>query len=316
MRVVVYGNQRRVGAWEGAHIVDLERAARSAGRGALPADLLGLIETGERGLETAARAVEQALRGGAGPGAVLDREEVELRAPWPGRRIACVGGNFADHLLGMFRDRPGAGAATPESITAETRDAGQWGFWKVPAQVLGPGGEIPYPARTEYLDFEGEVGIVLGRAGKDISAGGYREHVWGVTLLNDGSIREGMGRPWPMSYNLGKNFDGSTAIGPCILTGDVDPEDLEVTTRVNGEVRQRFSVHDMIFSWGEVLEHLSRDFTLVPGDIVSGGTGAGTAADRTVRRSDGTRPTELFLHHGDTIEIASPPIGTLALGVV
>jgi 2-keto-4-pentenoate hydratase/2-oxohepta-3-ene-1,7-dioic acid hydratase in catechol pathway len=81
-------------------------------------------------------------------------------------------------------------------------------------------------------------------------------------------------------------------------------------------VRQSFNSRDMIYGWGEVLEHLSRDFTLVPGDILSGGTGAGTAADQTVPGPDGSRSRELFLKPGDTVEVASPRIGTLRVTIV
>lgn len=320
MRIVVYGPERRVGAWEGDLVIDLARAyARYRGgdladRERLPSALLPFIEAGQEGLEKARQAIAHASSAPRTDGVVFDRQEVRLHAPWPGKRIACVGGNFADHLMGMI---PG-GPRTLEGVAREAREYGHWGFWKVADEVVGPDGEIPYPSRTRYLDYEGEPGIVIGRRAKDISASSYRDLVWGVTLLNDGSIRDGMGTQQPrgISYNLAKNFDGSAAIGPCIAVGEIDPEDVPVETRVNGEVRQSFNSRDMIYGWGEVLEHLSRDFTLVPGDILSGGTGAGTAADQTVPGPDGSRSRELFLKPGDTVEVASPRIGTLRVTIV
>ena len=78
-----------------------------------------------------------------------------------------------------------------------------------------------------------------------------------------------------MSYNLPKNFDGSTAIGPCIVVGEFDPQNVDVELSINGGERQNYNSRDMIFRFAEVLEELSRDFTFVPGDIISGGTSSG-----------------------------------------
>jgi len=136
--------------------------------------------------------------------------------------------------------------------------------------------------------------------------------VWGITLLNDWSKRDGMGSPRPMSYNVPKNFDGCTSMGPCIVVGELAAQNVDVQTCVNGQVRQAFNTRDMIFSFGEVLEYLSRDFTFVPGDVISGGTAAGTAADKTKRAPDGSRPKDLFLKPNDHVELSSPAIGSLA----
>jgi len=130
------------------------------------------------------------------------------------------------------------------------------------------------------------------------------------------SIRDGMGSPRPMSYNLAKNFDGSTCMGPCIAVGEVAPSAVDLETCVNGDVRQHFNSRDMVFSFAEVLEYLSRDFTFVPGDVIAGGTAAGTAADKTVRAADGSRPKDLFLKVGDVVTVSSPQVGTLGNRIV
>ena len=109
-----------------------------------------------------------------------------------------------------------------------------------------------------------------------------------------------------------KNFDGACTMGPCIVVGEHDFRNVDVQTRVNGEVRQSFNSRDMVFSFGEILEHLSRDFTFLPGDIISGGTGAGTAADTTKPLPDGTRPLDKFLKMGDVVEVSSPQIGAIS----
>ena len=90
-----------------------------------------------------------------------------------------------------------------------------------------------------------------------------------------------------------------------------DLQNVDCETRVNGQVRQHYNSSDMIFKFGEVLEFLSKDFTFVPGDIISGGTAVGTAADQTKPGPDGVKPKDLFLKKGDVVEVSSPQIGTI-----
>jgi len=242
--------------------------------------------------------------------------EVKLHAPWPERRIACVGGNYAAHLAGMWANRLGKTDVSMEQITEEAKKAGQWGFWKVPAEVAGPDDPIPFPKRVTYFDYEGEVAIVIGKRGKNISAAKISEYVWGVTLFHDWSIRDGGGVDRAVSYNLQKNFDGAVSMGPCIVVGELDHQAVDAETRVNGVVRQSYNSQEMIWSFADVLEYLSQDFTFVPGDVIAGGTSAGTAADKSRRSPDGKRPLDLFLKIGDTVEVSSSKIGALANKIV
>src|ERR1700745_1951511 len=105
-------------------------------------------------------------------------------------------------------------------------------------------------------------------------------------------------------------------MGPCLAVGEADRTNIDMETLVNGECRQQFNTRDMVFSFGEYLEYLSRDLTLYPGDIISGGTGAGTAADSSPRMPDGQFAPERFLRPGDVVEIRSPAIGTLQARIV
>jgi acylpyruvate hydrolase len=300
MKIVVFGDgERRVGALAGERVVDLQRADPN-----IPARLDEFIAAGPSALEAAQRAVERSDAPSFGVG------EVRLCAPWPGRRIACVGGNYADHLRRMEAGRGGE-LPSIEEVVQKTRAADQWGFWKVPAEVAGPEDDVPYPTRSRYFDYEGEAAIILGKQGKNISGDRMDEYVWGITLFNDWSIRDDPRATRPMSYNLAKNFDGSTSMGPCIVVGELAAQDVEVELRVNGQVRQHYNTREMIFSFAEVLEWLSRDFTLVAGDVIAGGTSAGTAADQSPPGPDGTRPRDLFLKAGDVVEVSSPAIGTL-----
>lgn len=307
MRVVVFGPEGRVGALTADGVTDLNHAD-----GMLPATLEGLIAGGEEALDRAARAVERAANGPAThpPGSV------QLHAPCVARsRIACAGGNYAVHLAGAMAARTG-NDVDPDEVYREMRAGTPWGFWKV-ADVRGPDADIAYPARAERFDYEAEVAVVIGRPTRDVSAERAAEHIWGVTLLNDWSIRNDMGPARVLSFNLAKNFDGSTSLGPCVVAGErVDPQDLAVELRVNGEVRQSYRSSDMIFSFAELIAFLSRDFTLQPGDMIAGGTGPGTAMDTTRPAPDGSTPPDRFLRAEDVVEVSSPSIGVLRTRVV
>ena len=312
MKFVVVGPERRVGALIGDAVVDLNRASPQ-----LPGRLLTFIEAGAPALDEARRVIEKLEDSGpTRDGIVQALSSVQLHAPWPERRIACVGGNYAQHLLGMWANRLGRTDITVEQVAEEARKAGQWGFWKVPAEVAGPNDTIPFPKRVTYFDYEGEVAIIIGKRGKNIPADKIDEYVWGVTLLHDWSIRDGGGTDRIVSYNLQKNFDGAVSMGPCIVVGETHQQEVPVETRVNGVLRQSYSTKQMIWNFGEVLEYLSQDFTFVPGDVIAGGTSAGTAADQSRRGSDGKRPLDLFLKIGDTVEVSSSKIGALANKIV
>ncbi|MBO0685504.1 MAG: fumarylacetoacetate hydrolase family protein, partial [Candidatus Dormibacteraeota bacterium] len=285
MKIVVFGSERRVGAEQEGRIVDLNAAyvrlrqdrgqAIAADEAArlVPADLRGFITAGPSALERAAEALEHVSRRDQ-PGVVHPEGSVRLQAPWaPYARIACAGGNYADHLAGARTAMSGR-PVSAEAVHRESREAGPWGFFKVHDRVLGPEEDVTFPSRASRFDYEGEVAVVVGRPARDVNAENAHEVVWGVTLLNDWSIRNDMGDPRPLSFNLPKNFDGSASIGPAIVVGELDPQQITVEVRVNGQVRQSFCSRDMIFSFAEYLQHLTRDFTFQPGDVLSGGTGA------------------------------------------
>jgi 2-keto-4-pentenoate hydratase/2-oxohepta-3-ene-1,7-dioic acid hydratase in catechol pathway len=332
MKIVIFGPERRVGALVDDRVIDLNLgfAAYLRARGdsnadaqaaeKLPPSLRSFIECGAIGLEFAQQVIDHFAKAGPedseNPKVVYNLSAVKLHAPWPERRIACAGGNYAAHLLGMWANRLGKTDVTVEEVAHEAKKAGQWGFWKVPAEVAGPDDCIPFPQRVTYFDYEGEVASVIGKRGKNISASRIGEYVWGVTLFHDWSIRDGGGTDRVVSYNLQKNFDGAASMGPCIVVGELDEQNIDVETRVNGVVRQSYNTREMIWSFGEILEYLSRDFSFVPGDVIAGGTSAGTAADKSRRAADGKRPLDLFLKIGDIVEVSSSQIGALSNRIV
>jgi 2-keto-4-pentenoate hydratase/2-oxohepta-3-ene-1,7-dioic acid hydratase in catechol pathway len=338
MKVVVYGPAKRTGILSGGDVVDASlacakmlhecggvRHALDHAAVLVPPELGRFIEGGDAALDHAEKAIDYLANRTAdklapcGEAIVFDVAAVKLHAPRPaGARVACAGGNYADHAAAM--SERGVRRGEPPVFEGEPyhaiRNLGIWGFWKVERESLGQDGLIPYPARCQRLDYEGEIAIVIGREGKDITADRLKEYVWGVTLLGDWSVRSGL-EPGPLRFALQKNFDGCCSIGPCIVVGEgVDPFDTWVETIVNGERRQHFSTKDMVFTFGEYLEHLSRDLTFFPGDIISGGTAIGTAADSSPMLSDGTPSNETFLNPGDSVELRSPAIGSLRARVV
>ena len=335
MKIVVFGPDKRTGALHNGNVVDLSYACakylreREGEPGPLamaealvPSDLAHLIEGGPRALEHAQKALDylfgqaQDKFGPRGETLVYPAANVRLHAPRPNNaRIACAGGNFADHAAAMavkMRGKPYEG-----DPYQEIRKAGFWGFWKLGREIIGPDGELRYPDRCNRLDYEGEIAIVLGKCGADLKPAQLMDHVWGVTILADWSIRaprETQGGP--LNFNFPKNFDTSCSLGPCIAVGETDPTNAELETLVNGERRQRFNTRDMVFTFGEYLEYLSRDFTRYSGDIISGGTAAGTAADSSELLPDGSSAPERFLKPGDMVEMISPAIGALRTRVV
>jgi 2-keto-4-pentenoate hydratase/2-oxohepta-3-ene-1,7-dioic acid hydratase in catechol pathway len=335
MKIVVFGPDQRTGALRDGNVVDLNRACAKYLRERanepsplemaevlVPSDLARLIKAGPRAIEHAQKALDhlfgqaQDRLGARGEALVRPVSDVRLHAPRPDNaRIACAGGNYADHAAAMaekMRRRPYEGDAYQE-----IRKAGFWGFWKLAREIVGPDGEVVYPDRCDRLDYEGEIAVVLGKRGSDLKPSQLKDYVWGVTILADWSIRAPRETPGgAFNFAFPKNFDTSCSLGPCIAVGEADPTNVDLETLVNGERRQRFNTRDMVFTFGEYLEYLSRDFTLYPGDIISGGTAAGTAADSSELLPDGSSAPERFLKPGDVVEMNSPSIGSLRTRVV
>jgi 2-keto-4-pentenoate hydratase/2-oxohepta-3-ene-1,7-dioic acid hydratase in catechol pathway len=341
MRLVVHGPNRRLGAVEGDRVVDLnaacaaylasqgERLAYEMAAATVPDELGAFIEAGDRGVEGAAKAVEFVSQGNdtgpRGERLVEALSSVKLHAPYARRaRIMMAGGNYAIHSLGMsYRSAEGGAPPTLEHVYNEARKRGIWGFYCFPENAVGPDEDIIYPSRTDRLDYEGEVAVIIGKRGKDIRAEDADPYLWGCFLQNDVSARTStIGQDNPLSsFSRGKNFDTSVCAGPYVVIGEFpDPQDISWETRVNGEVRQRGNTKDMTFSFAEYLEYMSSDMTLLPGDVISAGTTSGTAQDsseiETLPDGRQVRKPDLFLKPGDVVELSNERMGTLRNRVV
>jgi len=216
---------------------------------------------------------------------------VELLAPIPrpSKNIFCVGKNYVDHALEL-----GSKEDIPEDILV---------FTKAPTTVTGHGKKVPLHSEvTNSLDYEGELAIVIGKQGKGINKEEALDHIFGYTIINDITARDLQFKH--NQYFIGKSLDESCPIGPCIVHASAvaNPNQLDIVTKVNGEVRQSSNTEQFIFTVETIISELSKGMTLEPGDIISTGTPAGVGS--------GYKPPR-FLKAGDKVEITIEGIGTL-----
>jgi 2-keto-4-pentenoate hydratase/2-oxohepta-3-ene-1,7-dioic acid hydratase in catechol pathway len=164
------------------------------------------------------------------------------------------------------------------------------------------------PKVSAQFDYEGEIAIVIGQGGRHIPRERALDHVAGLTLCNEGSVRDWV-RHGKFNVTQGKNFDRSGSLGPWLVTADeCDPAaELHLTTRVNGEMRQDDTTASMIFSFADIIAYVSTFMTLAPGDVIATGTPTGAGA-----RLDPPR----WLVPGDVVEVAVPQLGILRNGVI
>ena len=250
----------------GDSILDLPAAARAAGL-ALPNDFLGFVSAGTAALTTVGRLMER-----GGPSHALSAVRLEAPIPRPTKNVFCVGRNYLDHVAEGYRAR-GAETKLPE--------APQF-FTKPPTAVIGPDEPFALDARVSVkMDYEVELALIIGTAGRDIPAEQAWSHIFGFTILNDITARDLQRRH--DQWFKGKGLDRSCPMGPFVVTRDeiADPGQLELSLSVNGAARQRAKVAQMIFPIPQIIASLSAGLTLEPGDIIATGTpsGVGYAMD-------------------------------------
>ena len=335
MKLVVYGPHKRLGAWlDDGSIIDLNHAyaALLESKGEpnacakadveVPSRLLAFIEEGDAGLKAAVKAVAYAKKvkdAANGEHLVFKDCDVKLYAPLPSAatRIAMAGANFYDHSADVNKmfGRPTSVEEIMKQVKEGTYNA--WGFWKQARNVADPDGCTPYPARTQRLDYEVEIGAVIGKKGKDIKEEDGEGYIYGFTIVNDLSIRDGGRMGGPDGFFFAKNFDCCAPMGPCIVTKDEigDVYKLKLKQTVNGKVRQNGSMESMIRKYPWWIAWVSRDMYLYPGDIICGGTCSGTALDTSPVVDGKTKPNN-FLKAGDVIEAEVPGIGKLRTTIV
>lgn len=222
-------------------------------------------------------------------------QAVDLLPPvMGGEKILCIGVNYANRNA-EYKD----GTDLPKYPSM---------FFRVADSFVGEGEPLVRPRQSEQLDYEGEIVLVIGKGGRHIAREDALDHICGLTLCNEGTIRDWV-RHAKFNVTQGKNFDATGSIGPWMLTADaIDlAKPLHLTTKVNGEVRQDDTTANMIFPFAELIEYVSSFMTLKPGDQIVSGTPTGAGA-----RFD----PPIWLKPGDVIEINVPEIGSLTNGVV
>jgi 2-keto-4-pentenoate hydratase/2-oxohepta-3-ene-1,7-dioic acid hydratase in catechol pathway len=292
MRFVTFRHNARVapGVLHGnEHIVDLSSAA--AARLNIPGQSLAALIAGG----APALAAVRALVAAAPTGTLLALEDVELLSPIPrpSKNVFCVGRNYVDHV------KEGATAGLSNGDLPKVPQF----FTKPPTAVIGPGAAIRIgPELTAELDYEIELGVIIGTGGRDILPGAAFDHVFGYTIINDVSARD-LQRSHGQWFK-GKALDNSCPIGPWIVTRDEIPsvEELELTLTVNGEPRQHARCNQMIFVVPTIIATLSAGLTLEAADIIATGTPAGVGFSFKPPR---------FLNDGDVVVARIEGVGQL-----
>lgn len=214
--------------------------------------------------------------------------------PRPAKNIFCIGKNYADHAIEL-----GSAADIPKHPIV---------FSKVPTTVVGHrDGVLSHKQVTEKLDYEGELAVIIGKKGKGIAPEDAMNYVFGYTIINDVTARDLQNRH--IQYLLGKSLDTTCPMGPYLVYADevANPHHLNITTKVNGEVRQSANTKQFIFDIPTIIATISQGITLEPGDIIATGTPAGVG--------HGMKPP-CYLKAGDEIEITIEGIGTLMNRIV
>lgn len=210
--------------------------------------------------------------------------------PFPLGKVLCVGVNYPERNA-EYKD----GSDVPKYPSL---------FVRFPSSLVGHGQPIIRPPESLQFDYEGEIVLVVGKRGRRIAEAEAADHIFGLTLMNEGSVRDWL-RHGKFNVTQGKNFDRSGALGPVIVPrADVGALDqLAIETRVNGEVRQAGHTGTLMFPFARILSYVSTFTTLGPGDIIATGTPPGAGA-----RFDPPK----WLVPGDLVEVHCPAIGTLS----
>ncbi len=278
MKLVTFrsGNTTRLGVIDGEHVVDLNKADAS-----VPADLRAALQAGVDLHAAAQRAIASGEH--RAPYASLDLAPVVVE---PGK-IVCLGHNFYDHA------KEGGNLKPVYPLI----------FFRGASSLIAHEDPVIRPRVSEKLDYEAELMIVIGKRARHVKRENALDYVFGYACFNDVSVRDYQKRT--SQWTIGKNFDGTGAFGPWLVTADDLPpgaEGLTLRLILNGQVMQQASTSDMIWGVAETIELLTECLTLEPGDVVAMGTPAGVGW---------AREPSVWLKHGDLVEVDIERVGRL-----
>lgn len=261
------------------------RAVLLAAKDGPDSPVLSVLRGGENAI---AGVRSDAERAAANPANLVDVETLRLGPviPDPGK-ILCVGFNYLLHVNEMNVELPDAPNV----------------FNKFRNSLIGPQDTIKLPQVSDQIDYEGELAAVIGRRCFEVSEADALSYVVGYTIMNDVSARDLQFRT--SQWTLGKALDTFAPLGPVLtLTDEIpDPQNLQLTTRVDGEVVQNASTAQMLFGVASIVSVISQSMTLEPGDVIATGTPDGVGYKRT---------PPLFLKNGNTVSVTIDRIGTLS----
>lgn len=265
-------------------IIDIRASLAVSPNEGIPIDMMSLIQAGSSSIFKLKEYIDendQLL--------VLNEKEIEwgpcVSEP---QKIICVGLNYrrhADETNAPYPEVPILFSKFNNSLTSHLSD-------------------ITVPKVTDKLDYEVELGIVIGKKAKSVTTEESLEHVFGYCTVNDLSARDLQMRTH--QWLLGKTSDGFCPVGPYLVTADEvgDPQNLQLTTKVNGEVRQHSSTSDMIFSCAEIVSYISQHMTLEPGDLILTGTPEGVVLGYPEEQ-------QVYLNPGDVVTVEVEKLGAL-----
>jgi 2-keto-4-pentenoate hydratase/2-oxohepta-3-ene-1,7-dioic acid hydratase in catechol pathway len=289
-----HGDGRRLGVVrEGApdEIVDVAELTGASGSESVPRDILAVVDSGAQGLDRLRELVSAAA---ASQGSAVRRlADLAVLPPLdpPRGNVLAIGRNYQKHAEEGAR-------ALNEEVGPPTI------FTKAITTISGPYDDIPIDSAVSVnIDWEVELGVVVGQAGRSIKRQDALDHVFGYTVVNDVTARD-MQRGWGGQWFKGKSLDASCPSGPWVVTADEvpDPTSLQLRLLVNGEVKQDANTRDMIYPVDSLIEWLSMGMTLLPGMLIATGTPEGVGFART--------PPE-YLRPGDIMETEVQGVGTL-----
>ena len=261
-----------------------------------PSDMLAIVEGGE--------ALWSRLRESAGRasgGTALDQAELLAPIPVPRRDVLCVGWNYSEHFAEGVGFRGGDQTTELPEYPAI--------FSKGPNTVVGPYADVLHSAPiSDEVDWEVEMGIVIGARGKNIPEADAMRHIFGYLVANDVSVRDVQRRHGGQWFK-GKNFDTHLPMGPWITTADevADPHNLRISLTVDGATKQDSTTRFMVFKLPRIIKEMSAGMELVPGDLIITGTPEGVGFAR--------KPPE-FLKVGHVVEATVDTLGTLRNRIV
>ena len=281
-------NISRIGAVKNDKIIDFYSSN-------LPNDMINFINLGDEGLKQASKIIDLSKT-------IYSFDEINVKAPISvPNKILAVGLNYKKHIDEAKE------VTEHHSENVELQEQFPNIFNKQNSSVNDPYGDVHRPNASDWLDYEGELGIIIGKECRHVTYENAINCIYGFTIVNDFSVRDWQFRGPPHTLTMGKSWDTHCPFGPYIVTSDEieDPHNLVLKTYVNDEERQNSNTSLMIYDCFTLIEYLSTAFTLMPGDLIATGTPEGVALT-----------TQDWLKPGDNVKVEIDKLGFIQNNII